>query len=526
MSKSINNNSDDNDDLLFIDEEDRTLKAVTRTPWKILIVDDEQEIHNVTKMVLRGVTYKGKGLQFLHAYTAKSAVEIISENSDTAIILLDVVMEQDDAGLNIIHTIREDLNNKLVRIIIRTGQPGQAPEKKVIVDYDINDYREKTELTSQKLFSTVIASLRAYENILTIDMNRKGLEKIIEASTQLFEIQSADRFAYEVLEHLRLLLLREKSIPEDYISGFVADVVDGHYIVSYAIGKYKDTSIEDLQNIITADVLSRLDDIVKNQKIYYFDNNLYIGYFKSKTGHENIIYLEGRDDFNQSDKYLIEILGSNISSIYDNIYLTKEIEDTQREILYTLGEVVETRSHETYNHVNRVAEYCKLLALKYGLSAKEAKLLKQASPMHDIGKVGILDSILSKPAALSKQEFNIVKKHTTIGYNIFKTSDRELLKAAATIALQHHERWDGTGYPRGMEGTEIHIFGRITCLADIFDALGNKRVYKNAWALDEILKYIKQQKGKIFDPDLVDIFFENLDEILEIRDRLSSDIDN
>ncbi|MBN2442781.1 MAG: DUF3369 domain-containing protein [Spirochaetales bacterium] len=516
--KDTNNNSDN---LIFIDEVERAPKAVSKTPWKILIVDDELEIHNVTKMVLRGVTYKGKGLQFLHAYTAKSAEEVIERNPDTAIILLDVVMERDDAGLSIIHTIREKFKNKLVRIIIRTGQPGQAPEKKVIVDYDINDYREKTELTSQKLFSTVISSLRAYENILTIDMNKKGLEKIIQASTQLFELQSADNFAYEVLEQLRLLLLKEKDIPDDYLSGFVADIVDKQFIVSCAIGKYKDTSIEDLQTIITKDISSRLKQIIKEQKNYYFDNNLYIGYFKSKTGHENIVYIEGREDFNQSDRYLIEILGSNISSIYDNIYLTKEIEDTQKEILYTLGEVVETRSHETFNHVRRVAEYSKLLAVKYGLSPEEAELIKQASPMHDIGKVGILDSILNKPSELSEHEFSIVKKHTTIGYKIFKTSDRRLLKAAATIALQHHERWDGTGYPRGLAGEEIHIFGRITCLADIFDALGNKRVYKNAWSTDEILAYIKAQKGKIFDPAIVDIFFANLDEIFMIRDALT-----
>lgn len=525
MPKLIKNRSMDSDSIVFVDEKEQTQTTVNRVPWKILIVDDEQEIHNVTKMVLRDVTYKGKGLQFLHAYTAKVALDVIKANPDTAIILLDVVMERDDAGLSIIQTIREDFHNRLVRIIIRTGQPGQAPEKKVIVDYDINDYREKTELTSQKLFSTVIASLRAYESMLTIDMNRKGLEKIIEASTRLFEIQSADKFAYEVLEQIRLLLMRDRDIPEDYISGFVADIVDEKYIVSCAIGKYKNTSIEELQNILTREVSDRLDMVVKNQKMYYFDNNLYIGYFKSKTGRENIIYLEGREDFNQSDRYLIEILGSNISSIYDNICLTREIEDTQREILYTLGEVVETRSHETYNHVKRVAEYCKILALKYGLSKEEAEFVKQASPMHDIGKVGILDSILNKPSELSEKEFSIVKKHTTIGYDIFKTSDRRLLKAAATIALQHHECWDGTGYPGGLKGEEIHIFGRITCLADIFDALGNNRIYKNAWSLEDILAYIKVQKGKIFDPRLVDIFFENLDEILKIRNSLTTDIE-
>ncbi|MBN2533699.1 MAG: DUF3369 domain-containing protein [Spirochaetales bacterium] len=520
MPKSIRDKSKDPDVIVFIDEK-KQRHITTVSPWKILIVDDEQEIHNVTKMVLKGVTYKDKPLLFLHAYTAEMASDIMKNNPDIAIILLDVVMESDDAGLSIIKKIREDFQNRLVRIIIRTGQPGQAPEKKVIVDYDINDYREKTELTSQKLFSTVIASLRAYENMLTIDMNRKGLEKIIEASARLFEMQSADKLAYEVLEQIRLLLLRDRDVPEDYISGFVVDVVNEKYIVSCVIGKYKNTSIEELQTILTGEILEILDNVVKNQKIHHFDNNLYIGYFKSKTGHKNIIYLEGREDFSQSDRCLIEILGSNISSIYDNIYLTREIEDTQSEILYTLGEVVETRSHKICNHVKRVAEYCKILALKYGLSKEEAELLKKASPMHDIGKVGILDTILNKPSRLSEEEFGVVKKHTTIGHQIFKKSERKLLKAVAIIALQHHERWDGKGYPGGLKGEEIHIFGRITCLADIFDVLGNNRIYKTAWPLEKILSYIKEQKGKIFDPGLVDIFLMNLDEILTIRNILT-----
>ena len=524
MSNSAVNNSNLSDNILFADDKDSNQKAITNLPWKIIIVDDEQEMHNVTKMVLSDVTYKGKGLKFLHAYTAKKAIELIDKNPDTAIILLDVVMESDDDGLNIIHKIREDYKNNLVRIIIRTGQPGQAPEKKVIVDYDINDYREKTELTSQKLFSTIITSLRDYENILTLEMNIKGLKKIIEASTQLFELQSADKFAYNVLEQLRLLIIKGRDIPEEYISGFVADVIDKNYTVSYAIGKYKDIPIKKLQKVISKDISARLNEIIKSEKINYFDNNLYIGYFKSKTGYENIIYLEGRIDFNQSDRYLLEILGSNISSIYDNIYLSKEIEDTQSEILYTLGDVVETRSHETLNHVKRIAQYCEIIALKYGLSTEKAELLKKASPMHDIGKVGIIDTILNKPTGLSDQEFDIVKKHTTIGYDIFKASNRKLLKAAAIIALQHHERWDGKGYPRGLKEQEIHIFGRITCLADIFDSQGHKRVYGRAWPIEDILAYIKEQKGKIFDPDLVDIFFDNIDEILKIKELLTSDI--
>jgi PAS domain S-box-containing protein len=205
------------------------------------------------------------------------------------------------------------------------------------------------------------------------------------------------------------------------------------------------------------------------------------------------------------------------NDITDIVKLHKEIEHTQREVIYKMGEVGESRSKETGDHVKRVAEYSYLLAKKAGLSEKTAKLLKSASPMHDIGKVGIPDSILLKPAKLTKEEFEIMKTHTEIGYSVLKNSSRELLQTAATVAYEHHEKFDGSGYPRGLKGEQIHIFGRITAVADVFDALGHDRVYKKAWELDRILELFKEERGKHFDPKLVDLLLENIDEFLEIK---------
>ena len=200
-------------------------------------------------------------------------------------------------------------------------------------------------------------------------------------------------------------------------------------------------------------------------------------------------------------------------------YLLKEIENTQKEIVFTLGTIGESRSRETGNHVRRVSEYSKLLALYYGLSETEAEKLRIASPMHDIGKVGIPDAILNKPAKLTKDEFELMKEHSSMGYHILKYSSRPILKAAAIVANEHHEKWDGTGYPKGLIKENIHIYGRITALADVFDALGSERIYKKAWKLDDILTLLKEQSGKHFDPKLIEIFFDHLDEFLEIRNR-------
>jgi response regulator RpfG family c-di-GMP phosphodiesterase len=220
------------------------------------------------------------------------------------------------------------------------------------------------------------------------------------------------------------------------------------------------------------------------------------------------------DSNGEIDEYIS--VRHDVTAIYD---LQKEIEDTQREVVFTMGAIGETRSKETGNHVKRVAEYSRILAESVGLSEEKCNLLVDASPMHDIGKVAIPDSILHKPARLTDEEFVIMRNHAELGYKMLAHSNRPLLKIASVIAFEHHERWDGDGYPRHIKGEEISIEARITAIADVFDALGSNRVYKQAWEDQKIFDYFKEQRGKQFDPNLVDIFFENLNKFLEIREK-------
>lgn len=199
--------------------------------------------------------------------------------------------------------------------------------------------------------------------------------------------------------------------------------------------------------------------------------------------------------------------------------LNDEITNTQKEIIYTMGEIAETRSKETGHHVKRVAEYSKLLALKVGLNNDEAELLKLASPMHDIGKVAIPDHILNKPGKLTFEEFEVMKTHAQLGYEMLKHSNKPILKAAAIVSREHHEKYNGKGYPKGLKGDHIHIYGRITAVADVFDALGSDRVYKKAWDDERIFKLFKEERAEHFCPQVIDAFFENLDEIYKIRDK-------
>ncbi|MNI04888.1 Cyclic di-GMP phosphodiesterase response regulator RpfG [compost metagenome] len=227
------------------------------------------------------------------------------------------------------------------------------------------------------------------------------------------------------------------------------------------------------------------------------------------------------EQFSEKDMEYLTLASSYAGKSLESAQLTHEIEETQKEIIFTMGEIGESRSKETGNHVKRVAEYSYILALGLGLSHEEAELLKIASPMHDIGKVAIPDAVLKKPGKLTEEEFDIMKTHTEIGYNLLKNSSRHILKTAAIVAYQHHEKWNGKGYPCGLTGEEIHIYGRITAIADVFDALGSERVYKQAWELDRILNLFQEERGQHFDPRVVDVFFEQLPHLIKIRDTYS-----
>jgi len=198
-----------------------------------------------------------------------------------------------------------------------------------------------------------------------------------------------------------------------------------------------------------------------------------------------------------------------------------EIEAVKRETIFRLCLAAELRDTDTGNHINRIQAYTELIARKCGMSPEEAEQLGLASTMHDLGKIGIPDHILLKPGKLSPLEFELMKQHTTIGAKALANSDSELLKVAHTVALSHHERWDGKGYPFKLDGVNIPLEARIVGLVDVFDALISSRPYKKAFPVDKAISIITEEKGKHFDPKLVDIFMSSLDEILAIKDMFS-----
>jgi response regulator RpfG family c-di-GMP phosphodiesterase len=289
------------------------------------------------------------------------------------------------------------------------------------------------------------------------------------------------------------------------------------HVVS-TMGKFDSLNDKNMKENLPKQVMEDLEEARVLHKSIYHEDRMVI-YFQATNGTQNMIYLENEEAISLWDKNLLEIFCHNVALAFDNIHLRQDVEKTQKEVIGRIGSIAETRSKETGNHVRRVAEYSKLFAIKLGMHEDEADTIKEASPMHDIGKVGIPDTILNKPEKLTYDEFEVMKQHAEIGYEMLKDSTRPLIKTAAKIARDHHEKWDGSGYPRGLHGTNIHIYGRITAIADVFDALASERCYKDAWPLEKVYDLFRLERGAHFDPELVDIFFEHNEEFLAIQEQ-------
>ena len=195
----------------------------------------------------------------------------------------------------------------------------------------------------------------------------------------------------------------------------------------------------------------------------------------------------------------------------------EQLKQAHVDLVERLGRAAEYKDTDTGEHIARMSQYSKVLALALGMNEQHAELLRQAAPMHDVGKIGIPDSILLKPGKLTPDEFAHMKEHAAIGAKILANSPSPLLQLAHVLAIEHHEKWDGTGYPNGLKGEEISIEGRIVAIADVFDALTSKRPYKEPWSIEQTIEHMQHQAGKHFDPHLVELFIGQIDAVLAIK---------
>jgi HD-GYP domain-containing protein (c-di-GMP phosphodiesterase class II) len=382
----------------------------------------------------------------------------------------------------------------------------------VSYDHTFDEKKLKLDLQPEDMLGVIfeytgkIANERNLDDVLLL-MANMGREMIVADRCSVWLVDRAKNELYTTVAH--------------GVSGIRIPLTAG--LVGHSISSGEPIFIDDAyQNVEFKEVLEN-GALAVDKRTGYHSKAMMVVPFRNNDGdiigaYQAVNKLTEAENFTDKDLKYLTLAASYAGKSLESVQLHHEIEETQREIIFTMGEIGESRSKETGNHVKRVAEYSYLIAKGLGMDQDECDLIKMASPMHDIGKVAIPDSVLKKPGKLDEEEFKIMQSHTTIGFGLLKNSSRKILKTAAILAHEHHEKWNGKGYPQGLKGEEIHIYGRITAIADVFDALGSERVYKAAWELDRILNLFKEERGHHFDPQIVDVFMEQLPDIIKVRD--------
>lgn len=491
------------------------------TKYKVLIVDDDRDVHTITVMALDGLNFGNIELELLHAYSEKEVKKMLLQHDDIAVILLDVVMETDRSGIEVVSFIRDELKNYDMQIILRTGQPGVAPVEEIIRNYEINDYKTKTELTVSKLYTVIFSAIRNYRNIIAIKNQKVGLEMVLDASKDLFKYKSLQDFLKGILVQFNYLITNTPNsmlINETYTkenNGLVIADKGNRLIVFAATGEYEQYIGCELDTISTIDpeILEIINNYYEEDFIKTAENYL-LAYHKGIVKNRNYFYIHHNNgDVNNN---LVRVFLTNVLIVLDNLVANNINIQNQTNLIFSLGEIVEKRDLNTSKHTKRVSKIAAEIAKWANLSDEMVKGIELSASLHDIGKIAVSDNILNKKGKLTFEEFEVIKKHTEISFDLFSILDKELKKIAYNISRHHHEKWNGQGYPDGLQGESIPIEARIVAIADVFDALTHRRPYKEAWSFEDAMDYIEKQKGIHFDPTLIEYVLENKNKIRDI----------
>jgi signal transduction histidine kinase/DNA-binding response OmpR family regulator/HPt (histidine-containing phosphotransfer) domain-containing protein len=392
------------DEFLFADETDDVAAlpveaAPLPVPWPVLIVDDDPSIHAATRMVLRGVSFQGRPLHCLSAVSAEEAREALRVQPDIALVLLDVVMESDDAGLRLVHFIRHELGNKRIRIILRTGQPGQAPERDVILNYDINDYKSKTELTTQKLFTSVVAALRGFEDISAIEEHRQGLERVLRVSAALFGKCGLAEFSRGVVAELAALLKGGEGSLLCCRDTAADSRFDNELTVLAGSGLFAGLGGRSVRSFLPVEIFRLLDQALSEQRSL-IEGEHCVMVFPSASRHQSVFYLRMPNSAAVSQRQLLDLLSVQIGVGFDNAHLYDELAGLNR----SLESQVLTRTGEA-----RAATAAAEAARAEAEAANRAKSLFLATMSHEIrtpmnGVQGMLELLEYTPLAPDQRE--------------------------------------------------------------------------------------------------------------------------
>jgi len=443
--------------------------------FKILIVDDSKLVHVQIKDMLSNLDFEGRHIELDDAFGYEDFRKAY-EPGKYALILTDLVMEEDISGIKVINHIRHELGDTKTRIVLMTANPEKVPRDLLLRDYDVNSYIEKQSMNEFTLKLTVVSMLKTYKDIIAFEKAINSIDYVMHNSKSMEVEDMLIETYFQIRSFIKLRLSNVEIEGEIYVDK--GKIFPPSSPVARTPKKLKE------RYSFEVEILEKQVNL-----------NLSTSKKLSKTD--------------------VEYVNALLSNLKYSYFYT-ELSGVENDLILRLSNLIETRSEETGNHVKRVAEISYLLAVDCGFDAKEAELLKSASGLHDIGKVGIPDHVLNKPGKLDENEFAIMKEHSVIGFEILKNSRWKVFELGAMISLQHHERWDGTGYPYGLKDGEIAPEARMVQVADVFEALTHDRCYRPAWPIDKAVEYMCEMRGKQFAPEIIDVFTKRLSDVLDI----------
>lgn len=484
-------------------------------PWKILIVDDDADVHVATRMALRGVDFRGRPLEFIDAYSGAQVLELLQQHPDTALVFLDVMMETDDAGLQVARRIRES-GFKLVRIIVRTGFPGQAPERQVIVDFDIHDYKEKTGLSVQKLFTSVISALRAYDDMVALEDHRRGLLGVLEAASS-FDFNSVHSYVSRMLaEFTGLARLGSDTLIAVFRTRSVAAGVP---TVLASFGNWQELGEATAMQDLPPDVAALVQDSLDRHRALSGSGGKTV--FFHHRGVDLVVFAAGESAFAQVDEVLLEMFLVNVCRAIGNHQIFSEMVTDRNAVLRALalrGERWDENAAVELDRLSRLAtgmatRLHTTLDFAQEIDSRFIQCIGIAAMLHDLGNDAILTSLLSKNTCYEPHERQRMQAHVAAGV---KLVDGYLVDVGVTGALglardiigAHHEHFDGSGYPNGLGGESIPLSARLVAVADAYVAMTSARPHRVAMDAVTAQMLIKNGAGRQFDPRMVEAFFD------------------
>lgn len=536
------------DDFLFADETDPAPpgRAVAAAPpWPVLVVDDDPEMHAMTRLVMRKFTFQDRPLELLSAYSAEQALEILRQRSDIALVLLDVVMETQDAGLRLVARIRGELGNDAVRIVLRTGQPGDVPEEEIIHNYDINDYKAKTELTARKLGTSVVAALRSYAQITGLDRLRDGLERVAALGRGLDVRGGVDDLAATLLTQLADLL----GVPGDGVLCGMPDGGGGTLVVLAAAGRFRPAAGGPLADI-RADVGA---DIGGDAGAAAGDGDLAAAVAAARMAGASglggrwlvipLVALPVTTPTGEAagipasalclslprplDGYgwrLADVAATRVMDAWQNLASMARLRATRwatAQLLaagrpYPGAESSWTPDGGRGVRLSRLAVRLATLlrqdpAYATDLAGDMPERIAMGAMLYDIGMQAVPGNLPGKPGPLTPEEVQAVRRHCRRGADLMRTAAGRVggdadIDFCAMLAQTHHEWWDGNGYPDGLRGDAIPLAARIIAVADTYDALTHPRINRPALSPDAACGELRAAAGRQLDPAIVAVF--------------------